>query len=808
MDIKVDKKYFDTSVLKLGFTTGLVNVLMKANIDTLGKLINTSEEKLMDMPSFGEVKAHEIRDKVNSLTNDELERISSEQTEEYTGDLADKSIISLGLSVRAYNALSRGGIHTIGELMSTTDEDLLRLHNLGGKTLNEINEAKQKIDIGTITLIEPETDIKLEDEEKSVEDYPKRGFDTEIIKLLKEQFGLKYAWLASWFDITKQAVDLKLKSKKNRGHWRDRELTARDIEDLDKIISSKEYTLKYDDRTVVFLNNKEDNCAIIYVDPDEIKCFFLENLPHEVQDKIRSNKLEFLTEEEYQSYPGGTVFTVLGQSFFCPEDSVRYRRLASARRMNLKDYTMFMFGLPYVNHQSKITDGRINEFLKQNTYNGVTYIQSASGHQWMRNFISRNGFTIDEFIEFYGYKSATTANLEENVDYSDLFGKMDESMDVREVAGNDIENIYAQYPLIGNKIIAPKNLQKIHERAKKLIDDRVLNTSKKFTLQEEMLITLSVVNYAKNWVGESNEKFTRFISAQYGYRDSDGVIRNIVNSCVNDAMVQNNRWFIVSPTGYQYKSTIVAHALTPKNSWDAFFNFLFDFYTNNMNWEYVENDPIIERMIVALGAKFRSGDDDYDESIQISDKVYGFQEGIRKLIKFKPHYAIRVVSQMLQRIDAMINHTAQPPKDYLDVLADEWKQRRIQELSNAGRSRKSATERRVVAIDYTRIRPVYQLQNHDTLLISFPDARMEKSDFRRIVLNVYNGDELVISGRSLEFYGNELGMTMRGFSLDVEKEILRKSSSKQFAVKIVVLCDDVEIYNSGTELGVRTKSWT
>lgn len=52
--------------------------------------------------------------------------------------LEQDPIAKLGLSPRAYNALRRGGIHTIGSLLACTNEDLLALPQFGLRTLEEI----------------------------------------------------------------------------------------------------------------------------------------------------------------------------------------------------------------------------------------------------------------------------------------------------------------------------------------------------------------------------------------------------------------------------------------------------------------------------------------------------------------------------------------------------------------------------------------------------------------------------------------------------------------------------------------------
>lgn len=55
-------------------------------------------------------------------------------------DTDEKTIESLELSVRSYNCLKRAGISTIGELTGKTEEDMMKIKNLGKKSLKEVKE--------------------------------------------------------------------------------------------------------------------------------------------------------------------------------------------------------------------------------------------------------------------------------------------------------------------------------------------------------------------------------------------------------------------------------------------------------------------------------------------------------------------------------------------------------------------------------------------------------------------------------------------------------------------------------------------
>ena len=48
------------------------------------------------------------------------------------------NIDELELSVRSYNCLKRAGINTVEELTNRTPEDMMKVRNLGRKSLDEV----------------------------------------------------------------------------------------------------------------------------------------------------------------------------------------------------------------------------------------------------------------------------------------------------------------------------------------------------------------------------------------------------------------------------------------------------------------------------------------------------------------------------------------------------------------------------------------------------------------------------------------------------------------------------------------------
>ncbi len=63
-----------------------------------------------------------------------------ENEEDTKNKILEMSIEDLDLSVRSYNCLKRAGINTVQELANQTEEDMMKVRNLGRKSLKEVKD--------------------------------------------------------------------------------------------------------------------------------------------------------------------------------------------------------------------------------------------------------------------------------------------------------------------------------------------------------------------------------------------------------------------------------------------------------------------------------------------------------------------------------------------------------------------------------------------------------------------------------------------------------------------------------------------
>ena len=71
--------------------------------------------------------------------------IVMEKEEDKMEKILEMSIDELDLSVRSFNCLKRAGINTVEELTQRNEDDMMRVRNLGRKSLEEVQQKLQAL---------------------------------------------------------------------------------------------------------------------------------------------------------------------------------------------------------------------------------------------------------------------------------------------------------------------------------------------------------------------------------------------------------------------------------------------------------------------------------------------------------------------------------------------------------------------------------------------------------------------------------------------------------------------------------------
>ena len=111
---------------------------------------------------------------VVSLLNEIVvqENYMYEREEKVSNKKLDKKIEELDLSVRSYNCLKRAGINTVGDLTQKNEEEMMRVRNLGRKSLKEVVQKLREIGLDLRRSYDMESSyLENEDVEDEDDDY-------------------------------------------------------------------------------------------------------------------------------------------------------------------------------------------------------------------------------------------------------------------------------------------------------------------------------------------------------------------------------------------------------------------------------------------------------------------------------------------------------------------------------------------------------------------------------------------------------------------------------------------------------------
>ena len=122
---------------------------------------NTDLDKLtIDVLTNGTISAKEAVSLGAKILNEHLNlfvdlsddakkaEIMIESKETKKEKVLEMTIEELDMSVRSFNCLKRAGIDTVEDLTNRTEEDMIKVRNLGRKSLKEIKEKLEDLGLG------------------------------------------------------------------------------------------------------------------------------------------------------------------------------------------------------------------------------------------------------------------------------------------------------------------------------------------------------------------------------------------------------------------------------------------------------------------------------------------------------------------------------------------------------------------------------------------------------------------------------------------------------------------------------------
>ncbi len=145
-------------VAEISFSPRVRNALQKLGVNSLGELVQKTEEELLSIPNFGRTSLREVKEFLSSkgLTMASggapggLVEEAAEEAAEPAADggaagpaspeVAQKTLGDMEWSGRIRKVYEKMGLVTVGDLLKKTEKDLLKSKNLGVTSIKEIRK--------------------------------------------------------------------------------------------------------------------------------------------------------------------------------------------------------------------------------------------------------------------------------------------------------------------------------------------------------------------------------------------------------------------------------------------------------------------------------------------------------------------------------------------------------------------------------------------------------------------------------------------------------------------------------------------
>ena len=122
-----------------------------------GEVMTDYDKLTLEVWTDGTISAKEALSQAANLLNEHLKlfidlseeaglaEVLVEKDEKGKEKILEMTIEDLDLSVRSFNCLKRAGINTVDDLINKSEEEMMKVRNLGKKSFDEVKEKLQSL---------------------------------------------------------------------------------------------------------------------------------------------------------------------------------------------------------------------------------------------------------------------------------------------------------------------------------------------------------------------------------------------------------------------------------------------------------------------------------------------------------------------------------------------------------------------------------------------------------------------------------------------------------------------------------------
>ena len=365
--------------------------------------------------------------------------------------------------------------------------------------------------------------------------------------------------------------------------------------------------------------------------------------------------------------------------------------------------------------------------------------------------------------------------------------------------------IFRKYPLVGEYHLSNNEDTILYQSASQTVK-KVLLDMGRTTAKEDAVLVLETINLLKGWSSEladdeNSGSFWNYIFLQYGFKseNSDAAANKLYNyfrSAIKNTLARYKRFF--APEGTQrYYTSLLLHALAPKQSIESLYSILFNFYAKNLDFQYVTEDISYKVFTKGMRARWDSHISKNDELQLRADAIFS---GLQTLFKERPGYMAVLCDSIVKKMDAILRNEStnliNPERNYWDAILVEWYQRKsnTERIQAQGEQRQRKAE--YIATTTDRIYAQYAME-HSSVGIIIPKIRLPKVAPQRPVISIYQ-KETCIYDAELSVTGDELCLTTRSYFIPFEETAYDFSNTP--TIRVEIRYDGELLYNSGEKL--------
>lgn len=336
--------------------------------------------------------------------------------------------------------------------------------------------------------------------------------------------------------------------------------------------------------------------------------------------------------------------------------------------------------------------------------------------------------------------------------------------------------VFESKPLLGDVILNEKQKNLINEHAQKIFDRIQIGGTR--STEDDLVLVLSIVLLLrKNQESEEDEddSFWPFIYRQFGYKheDSSQSVYAALRSAVRNSLFEYSRYLAPEKSTQRYYTSLMMHALAPSESMESLFEILLYFFTDELNYDYIPEDPVFKSIVNCIAYRWDKAVEK-DQSIHVRSNILA--SGLKVLFRERQVFMAQLCETIVRKIDALVRNqgaTLLSQDSYLDSLLDTWYRKKDETQKAKLNQNKTAAKVTMRASSAEHVRIQYIMKDKK-IAICIPAIRLETVADEEPVFAIYQGDELVATD-VLDVYGRmcwtirQKDLNLCDYSIDFDK---------------------------------------